>query len=102
MCFPLHTTHRLQPLNVSFQPVLAYPDGTRKRLQLHPGRVVTIKQVARLYGAAFMKAASVETAVPKHWIFPLNPNIFQNWIFQPSETADLPLAESLLTLHIWL
>jgi hypothetical protein len=40
-----------------------YSDGTRKWLQLHPGRDVTIKQVARLYGAAFMKAASVETAV---------------------------------------
>jgi hypothetical protein len=52
-----------------------YSDGTRKWLQLHPGRVVTIKQVVRLYGAVFMKAASVETAVYdfrntgiSHWV----------------------------------
>jgi hypothetical protein len=66
---------------------------------LHIGRVVTIKQVARLYDAAFMKAASVETAVfglmtsetlgSSHWIQIFFPNL----MFQPSETAERPLAE---------
>jgi hypothetical protein len=77
LCFPSHTTHRLQLLYVSFMDPLNqhYSDGTRKWVQLHPGRVVTTKQVARLYGAAFMKAASAETAVNdfrnariSHWI----------------------------------
>jgi hypothetical protein len=66
---------------------------------LHPERVVSIKQVAKLYGAAFMKAASVETAVNgfRHTgIFPLDPNIFPNWIFQPSETTNRPLGEATL------
>jgi hypothetical protein len=30
-------------------------------------------------------------------MFPLDPNIFPNWMFQPSETADRPLAE--VSLH---
>jgi hypothetical protein len=76
-CFPSHTSHRLQPLDVSFMDPLNqhHSDGSRKCLQLHPGRVVTIKQVPRLYGAAFVKAASVERAVNdfrnagiSHWI----------------------------------
>jgi hypothetical protein len=61
---------------------------------------VTIKKVARLYGAAFMKAASVETAVngfmtseillgSSHLI----QTFFSNRIFQPWETEDCSLAE---------
>jgi hypothetical protein len=39
LCFPSHTTHRLQPLDVSFMDPLKlhHSDGTRKWLQLHPG-----------------------------------------------------------------
>jgi hypothetical protein len=35
----------------------------RKWLRSHPGRVVTINQIGKLYGSAFMKAASIEIAV---------------------------------------
>jgi hypothetical protein len=58
-----------------------------------------MRQVAKLYGAAFMKAASVETVVNgfrNTGIFPLDPNISPNWMFQPSGTTDLPLAEVIL------
>jgi hypothetical protein len=41
LCFPSHTTHRFQPLDVFFMDPLNqhYSDGTRKWLQLHSGRV---------------------------------------------------------------
>jgi hypothetical protein len=64
---------------------------------LHPGRAVLTKQEAKLYGAAFMKAASVETAVNffRHTgMFLLDPNIFPNWMFQPSETTNPRLGEA--------
>jgi hypothetical protein len=64
---------------------------------LHPGRVVSTKQEAKLYGAAFMKAASVETAVNgfRHTgIFLLDPSIFPKWMFQLSETTHRPIREA--------
>jgi hypothetical protein len=64
---------------------------------LHPGRAVSSKQEAKLYDAAFMKAVSIETAGNgfRHTgIFLLEPNIFPNWMFQPSETTSRPLGEA--------
>ncbi|GBN90041.1 hypothetical protein AVEN_136776-1, partial [Araneus ventricosus] len=61
LCFPPHTTHRLQPLDVSFMAPLStfYEQETRKWLINHPGRCVTIYQVGKLFKAAFSRAATV-------------------------------------------
>ena len=53
--------------------------------------MITINQVAGLYGTAFMKAASIETAVNafrKTGIFPLDEDIFPDWMYQPAESTD--------------
>ncbi|GBM87720.1 hypothetical protein AVEN_50882-1 [Araneus ventricosus] len=44
LCYPPHTTQRLQPLDVSFMAPLStfYEQETRKWLINHPGRCVTI------------------------------------------------------------
>lgn len=65
LCFPPHCTHRLQPLDVSFMKPLSnnYSDEVRKWLRNNPGRVVTIYQIAELFGKAFIKSASMQTAV---------------------------------------
>jgi hypothetical protein len=65
LCLPPHCTHRLQSLHVSFMAPLNHycSEEVRKCLRSHPGRVVTINQIGKLYGSAFMKAASIETAV---------------------------------------
>lgn len=96
LCFPPHTTHRLQPLDVSLMGPLStyYSDEVKTWLRLHPGRPVTIYQVGKLFGVAFQKAASVQNAVSgfrKCGIFPLNPNVFEEWMFSPSKTTDNPI-----------
>jgi hypothetical protein len=55
------------------------------------GRVVTINQVAKLYGTTYMKVASVKTVVygfqnigMHQWM----QMFFPNWIFQPFQTTD--------------
>jgi hypothetical protein len=50
--------------------------------------------MAMLHGEAFMQVVCVEKAVNGFRntdIFPLDPNIFPNWTFQPSETTDRPV-----------
>lgn len=96
LCFPPHTTHRLQPLDVSFMAPLSsyYSQEVQKWLQMHPGRAVTISQIGKLYGSAFMKAACVQTAVNgfrKTGIYPYNPDVFPDWMFDPAETTNKPL-----------
>lgn len=99
LCFPPHTTHRLQPLDVSFMAPLSayYEQEVRRWLVNHPGRVVTIYQVGKLFNGAFTRAASVENAVKgfeKSGICPFNRNIFPDHLFAPSETTERPLAVS--------
>ncbi|KAG5895606.1 hypothetical protein JTB14_009463 [Gonioctena quinquepunctata] len=63
-------------------------------MQQHPGRPVTISQIGKLFGNAFMKAASVKTAVSgirKTEVHPLNPEIFPDWMFEPAETTNRPI-----------
>ena len=58
-----HTSHRLQPLHrcllVPFEHVLHPGRGE----VLEPGRVVTVYQLVRLFGGAYLKAASQTTAI---------------------------------------
>lgn len=84
--FPAHTTHRLQPLDVSFfKPLsLYYIDETEKWLRLNPGRTVTVFQVSMLFGKAYFRAASVGTAANgflKTGIHPFNKDVFADYEF---------------------
>ncbi|GBL94622.1 hypothetical protein AVEN_83948-1 [Araneus ventricosus] len=64
LCLPPHCSHRMQPLDVTFMTSLSiyYQQEVSQWLATHPGRAVTIQQVAKLYGAAFLKAAGMQTA----------------------------------------
>lgn len=95
LCFPPHTTHRLQPLDVSLMYPLStyYSEEVRKWHVNHPGRVVTVHQIPKLFKPSFLKACSMETAVngfEKTGICPINPDIFPEWMFAPAETTDIP------------
>lgn len=60
-------------------------------LRTNPGRVVSIYQVAKLYDNAFIKAATMETAINgfrKTGIWPVNRGVFNDHDFAPSETTD--------------
>ena len=54
LCLHPHCSHRLQPLDVSFMKPLStfYTQEVEKWLRHNPGKVVTIYQVAELFGQA--------------------------------------------------
>ena len=65
LSLPLHTTHRLQPLDVSFfKPLQTYygQEGD-KWLRSHAGRGITTYHVSELLGAAYLRAATMANAV---------------------------------------
>ncbi|GBM03739.1 hypothetical protein AVEN_134957-1 [Araneus ventricosus] len=88
-------SHRMHSLDVTFMAPLStyYQQEVRQCLATHPGRAVTMQQVAKLHGVAFLKAAGMQTAVngfKQTGIFTLNRNIFPDHMFVPSITIDRP------------
>ncbi|CAH1965165.1 unnamed protein product [Acanthoscelides obtectus] len=92
LCFPPHCTHRLQPLDVSFMgPLSTFYSQEVRWLRTNPGRVVTQFQVGRLFGQAYARAATVQTAVSgfsKTGIYPLSPQVFGEADFAAAETTE--------------
>ncbi|XP_014677801.1 PREDICTED: tigger transposable element-derived protein 6-like isoform X2 [Priapulus caudatus] len=91
---PPHTSHKLQPLDVSFMRPLStfYTQEVERWLRDHPGRCVTIYQVAALFTEAYLKSATALTArngFRKTGIFPLNRDIFQDYEFAPADATDV-------------
>lgn len=99
LCFPPHTTHRLQVADVAFMRPLSvyYEQAVTAWLRSNPGLVVTIRQVAEVFGNAFVQAATMSTAVNgfrKCGIWPYNPNVFSESDFAPSLTTEIQLNDS--------
>ncbi|XP_070208116.1 uncharacterized protein [Littorina saxatilis] len=83
LSFPAHTTHRLQPLDVAFFKSLKnwYNVEIENFLKSSQGRAIGVHLVSRLVGRAFIKAATMETAVNgfrKTGLWPPNPDIFDD------------------------
>lgn len=90
---PPHTTHRLQPLDVSFFGPLKtyYSQACDYYMVNHPGKTITDKEVGRLFGEAYVKAAAVGTAMKgfeKCSIEPFNPAVFSDLDFMPSDVSE--------------
>ena len=95
LVIPPHTSHRLQPLDVSFMGPLStfYTQAVEKFLRQNPGRVVTVYQLARLFGEAYLKAASQTTAIngfKKCGISPVDKDVFSGQDFAPAQPTDRP------------
>ncbi|KAI4465189.1 hypothetical protein MML48_3g00002243 [Holotrichia oblita] len=93
-CLPAHCTHRLQPLDVAFfGPLTTYYDQeVTAWLKTHPGRTVSIYQIASLFTRAYNKTATVGIALSGFkatGISPLNPNIFPDHLYLPSAATDI-------------
>ena len=100
LCLPPHTTHRLQPLDVSFmKPLSTYFDQeVNKWLKNNPGRVVTQFQLGGLFGKAYIRSANMETAVngfKATGICPYNSEVFPDHEFAPSDVTDIPLDQNI-------
>ena len=94
LCLPPHTTHRLQPLDVTYMLPLStyYSQEVAVYLRKNPGRVVTIYQIAELFGKAYLKASTPLNAV-NGWsqagLHPINRFIFSDNDFAPSLPTDM-------------
>lgn len=96
ICLPPHCTHRMQPLDVSFFAPLKtfFNQEISKWLKAHPGRVVTQFQISSLFNVAYGKAATVQNAChgfKSTGIWPLNPEVFPDYMYEPAETTNIPL-----------
>ncbi|XP_030765507.1 uncharacterized protein LOC115889596 [Sitophilus oryzae] len=90
---PPHSTHRLQPLDVGFFGPLKtfYSQTCDNYLVNHPGKQITDKEVGRLFGQAYLRAATVGTAIKSFsacGIEPFNAEIFGDSDFAPSMVSE--------------
>lgn len=98
LCLPPHTTHRMQPMDVSFMGPLEryYDTALEKWLNNHPGRIVTVFQISSIFCEAYLKAASPLIAVngfKKCGLVPYNPDVFSDVDFAPSLTTEKDVEE---------
>lgn len=94
LCFPPHTTHKLQALDVAFMKPLSlyYDDEVRKWLRTNPGRVVTFHQLSALFSAAYVRAATMQTAINgfrKTGVWPVDSSVFSDADFLPSVPTEI-------------
>ncbi|XP_022824970.1 tigger transposable element-derived protein 6-like [Spodoptera litura] len=93
VCLPPHCTHRMQPMDVAFmKPLKAYySQEIETWLRNNSGRTLTNKYVARLFGAAYEKAATMTNSVNgfrKAGLFPCNRHIFTDEEFSIFNDGD--------------
>jgi len=65
ICLPPHTTHRMQPLDLTVYGPLKknYNRECDKRMVAHPGRRITQYDQAALFGSAYVKTMTMDKAV---------------------------------------
>ena len=92
LCLPPHTTHKLQPLDVSFMyPLNHYHDQALEKWLTHPGRVVTVFQISQIFNESYMQACTPLNAIngfKKTGIFPYDPDVFTDIDFAAAEVTE--------------
>lgn len=89
----LHTSHRLQPLDVSFMfPLSNYYSQEVKIWQRNkPNKKVDLADVGQIFSRAYVKAATLSNAqngFKATGMYPFNPNKFPDVLFAPSELTE--------------
>ena len=108
LSFPPHTTHRMQPLDVSFFKSLKnwYNIEVETYLRSSHGKTVNAYLVSKLVGKAFIKAATMESAVNgfrKAGLWPSSRHVFDGE-FDCIEALTAPYTDELTVakLHLQL
>jgi len=100
--FALHTTHKIQPLDVSlFGPIKRFYEQEINIFQNnYSGRIINQYDVAKIFCPAYLKGATPHNAVSGFkctGIWPFNPTIFGDEEFAPASVTDRPLENSAVT-----
>lgn len=100
--FPPHTSHRLQPLDLTiFGPLKrAYSNECSIFMRQHPHKKITPYDVAEIFNLAFVKIASIDKAQKGFQIsgiWPYNPNVFGEDDFLPATVSSKNIVTDNLT-----
>lgn len=95
LLIPPHCSHRLQPLYIASMELFStdYNSEVDKWLKNHPGRTVTVLQIAQLLTPANLKSTIALTAANgfhKTGIWQLNKAILEKYDFAHAELTDCP------------
>lgn len=104
LTFPPHTSHKLQPLDRTvYGPFKKYYSSAADEwLLTHPGRPISIYDVAELVGKAYPLAftsVNISKGFQVSGIVPLNENIFTEDEFLSSYVTDRALTEKHVTVE---
>lgn len=93
LTIPPHTSNKLQPLDCAiYGPLKSYYNSACDNWMLnHPGRTLTIYEIAECFGNAFLLVFSkrnIESAFRVTGIWPVNVNIFTEDDFLSSYVTD--------------
>lgn len=93
---PPHTTHRLQPLDVSvFGQIKTFYSRTCENYMIsHPRSVISEAHIASLFVEAYVKGENMHNAISGFkscGIKPFNRNIFGEHDFTAAATTERPL-----------
>lgn len=96
LTFPPHTSHKLQPLDVSvFGPLKKYYNKEcGVWIANHPGKRIDIYNIAEILGQSYGQAfctQNIVSAFKSTGIYPLNKNCFKEHEFLPASVTDIPL-----------
>ena len=99
LCLPSHTSHRLQPLDVSFFKSLKskYDEQVRLWLRNHVGRALAEDRVAEIFGIAYQEAASVKNAVSgfrRAGIEPFNRDTYAEQDYAGALMTEKPISDN--------
>lgn len=95
LTIPPHTSHRLQPLDVSvYGPFKSYFNQACDDFMVnHPGQIITLKDMAGLVGKAHPRAftpINITKGFSKTGIYPFDAHIFSDQEFLSSSVTDRP------------
>lgn len=95
LTFPPHTSHKLQPLDVSVYSSLKsnYNQAVDARLMNNPGKTFDIYCIAETNGQIYSKVfcpGNIVSGFEKTGIFPFNRDIFTDEDFLGSFVSDRP------------
>ena len=102
LCFPPHCTHRMQPLDVDYMKPLSnfYSAEISKWMRENPGCTIALKEIYSIFGKAFTKASTMDTAVNafrRTGIKPFDRDVFKDEDFVASSTNSTSTTNSTLT-----